>query len=81
MRARYARLLAARYSAVLETDEVDLTYLYHYLYPGIMHNVQAGKTSMRVGYPLKESVEKVLLDEGFAIRQDGSLTTIDWSKA
>lgn len=81
MRARYARLLAARYSAVLDTDEVDLIYLYQFIYPGIMRQVQAGRTSLLFKYQIKESVEKVLVAEGFLVDQVGSLTTIDWSHA
>ncbi len=79
MRARYARLLAARYKAVSESDSVDLTYLYQCIYPGIMRQVQLGKTELLIKYKLKESVEKVLVSDGFHVRDGGVLTTIDWS--
>lgn len=80
MRARYARLLATRYRAVLdEQHDVDLIYLYQFIYPRIMRAVQLGQTSVILQYEIKDAVEKVLVADGFTARRTGSITTLDWS--
>lgn len=79
MRARYARLLAARYKAVMETHDVNHIYLYQFIYPRITRAVQLGQTAIMLQYELKDTVEQTLVGEGFTIRRTGAITTIDWS--